>query len=108
MFEDSVLQSQIEQSSNKAIPSCPCRPKSLPPRPFPSNCQKQSSANLSCPTSPCPGGGPDANSVITVSSTSSCGCSTPACNGSVCLYRKPPTAPMLSITPPSTKSLPAG
>ena len=58
MFEDSVLQSQIEQSSNKAIPSCLCRPKSPPPRPFPSNCLKQSSANLSCPTSPCPDVGP--------------------------------------------------
>src|SRR5688500_16564800 len=108
MFEDSVLQSQIEQSSNKAIPSCLCLPKSPPPRPFPSNSLTQNSANLSCPTSPCPDVGPGANSDITVSSTSSYGCSTPACNGSVYLYRKPPTAPMRSITPPSTKSLPGG
>src|SRR5688572_17457913 len=108
MFEDSVLQSQIEQSSNKAIPSCPCRPKSPPPRPFPSSCQKRSSANLSCPTSLCPNVGLSANSAITVSSTSSYGCSTPACNGSVYLYLKHLMAPMPSITPPSTRSSPAG
>jgi hypothetical protein len=50
IFEDNRCQEQFRTSSNKAIRLCPCQPKSPRPRPFPSNCLRQSSPNLSCRT----------------------------------------------------------
>src|SRR5208283_885277 len=60
-------------------------------------------AHLSFRTCRCPGGGRGVNSAIIASSTSFCGCSTQACNGSACLSQGHPTESLESITRQSTK-----
>src|SRR6266487_5239379 len=106
IFEDSFYRRQVEQSSNKAILSCPHRPKGPQRRRFPSNFQQPSSRHFSYRTSPCPSAAPSANSAIIASSTSSYGGCTPACNGRACPCPQTTTAQRKSMTPPSTKSSP--
>ena len=66
------------------------------------------SVAVHCRTSRCPSAVPSANWAITASLTSSCGCSTPGCSGSVCPCRTTPRASRPFTIRLSTKSLPDG